>query len=860
MNIIIPLGGKGERFARQGYAEPKPLIRVLDKPMLCYALDGHGIDWEADLVYIAYDRRLDLHGFRDVVAARYPLARLVALDRETRGAAETVAMCLARMEGASSPAGPPRPTLLLDCDTFYTFDVVQAARDASGANAVFCFHEDDAPAARASASGTPAAAAAQASCPPLYSYVALAGDGRTVTDIAEKRRISSSANTGAYLFRSAAELRAYCELVVATDLRFNGEFYTSCTIKAMLDDGIPFRAVHVPAAGVISLGTPAQMEAYVAGAHAFLFDLDGTLVRTDHVSLRVWRELLVGYHIHLTDELFARYIQGNNDAAAMATLVPAMAPLSPDALAEISRRKDALFLKHVRDVTLVPGARTFIEAAKARGHKVSVVTNCNRTAAEAVLMAFGLQGLVDHLVVGNECARPKPFSDPYLAAIKEYGGGIPHDRCFVFEDSRSGMLSAQGVFPRAIVGISTSLSAEQLLAGCGADLAVASFDELTVDGLLSRGKRSDVAEIEALVASNLAARRVPVSAVRVHGAKLKGGYIADVIRADVELSEPEGAAPLDCVIKLQCVKESPLNAMAYALDLYGREYYFYESVAPYVNVCIPRCHGIIKGADFESRGILLENLDRPGFHLGLDLNVQPVDVTLRVVERIAQLHARFWGRDLGRVFPALMTNDHARFKPAWAAYVASNWPAFEERWRGALTEKQLELGRVVVRRFQAIQDALSRGPLTLTHGDVKSGNIFYRELSPAGRGQGQGQGQAYEPYFLDWQYVGHGKGVQDLVFFLIESFTASSAARIAGLARDYYRVKLEENGVSNYTSEQFDADFQCAICYYPFFVAVWFGVMPEEHLIDLNFPHFFIQRLFAFMEANTSAEFLDGML
>ncbi len=26
MNIIIPLGGKGERFYKEGYSQPKPLI------------------------------------------------------------------------------------------------------------------------------------------------------------------------------------------------------------------------------------------------------------------------------------------------------------------------------------------------------------------------------------------------------------------------------------------------------------------------------------------------------------------------------------------------------------------------------------------------------------------------------------------------------------------------------------------------------------------------------------------------------------------------------------------------------------------------------------------------------------------
>jgi molybdopterin-guanine dinucleotide biosynthesis protein A len=40
MNIIIPLGGVGSRFAAEGYTRPKPLIRVLGKEMIRWVLDS----------------------------------------------------------------------------------------------------------------------------------------------------------------------------------------------------------------------------------------------------------------------------------------------------------------------------------------------------------------------------------------------------------------------------------------------------------------------------------------------------------------------------------------------------------------------------------------------------------------------------------------------------------------------------------------------------------------------------------------------------------------------------------------------------------------------------------------------------
>ena len=40
MNIIIPLGGIGDRFKKLGYILPKPLINVMGKPILHWLIDN----------------------------------------------------------------------------------------------------------------------------------------------------------------------------------------------------------------------------------------------------------------------------------------------------------------------------------------------------------------------------------------------------------------------------------------------------------------------------------------------------------------------------------------------------------------------------------------------------------------------------------------------------------------------------------------------------------------------------------------------------------------------------------------------------------------------------------------------------
>ena len=65
--------------------------------------------------------------------------------------------------------------------------------------------------------------------------------------------------------------------------------------------------------------------------------------------------------------------------------------------------------------------------------------------------------------------------------------------------------------------------------------------------------------------------------------------------------------------------------------------------------------------------------------------------------------------------------------------------------------------------------------MTLIHGDVKSPNLFYKKKD-----------YGYEPYFIDWQYICIGKGVQDLVFFMIESFEVSKLKILKDLFLNYY--------------------------------------------------------------------------
>lgn len=262
MNIVIPCGGLGDRFAKDGYTDPKPLIPAMGRPILSWLLEGLEFSKDDTLV-VAYNVDLEKWRMEDrlraCVGGRIPL-RVVHLAGPTRGAAETVALALQ----ALTPEERDRKTMLLDCDTFYRADIVGTFRSWDlPINMCVVFRDEG--------------------VSPIYSYSEL-DTSHNILGIKEKERISPWANSGCYSFACGDLLLKYCTRVLSTTVAPRlGEFYMSSVIQTMLADNLPFRALCVGREDVVCLGTPLQLRLFCATGPEFsprriCFDLDGTLV------------------------------------------------------------------------------------------------------------------------------------------------------------------------------------------------------------------------------------------------------------------------------------------------------------------------------------------------------------------------------------------------------------------------------------------------------------------------------------------------------------------------------------------------------------------------------------------------------
>ncbi len=793
MNIVIPLCGKGVRF-RDFYTQPKPLIKIFDKEMIFYVLDNLNFK-ENDKVFIILHN--DLSELKHVVYNKYKNITFIMLNTHTRGAAETIYKGL---ETILKNYDYNKKTILLDCDTFYTDDILQICRDEDN-NCVFYTHNTEEK--------------------PIYSYIQLEGD--KITKIVEKQKISDNANTGCYYFNDINQLHDYAKYVVDNNIIFSNEMYTSCIIHTMLNNSIEFKGVKLDR--IFSLGTPLAVNEYKNNTYAFLFDLDGTIVLTDHIYKKVWTIILKEYNIEYTDEIYFKYIKGFNDNYVCSKL------LHNANCNKISLQKDSLFKDFIKEIKVIAGFHYFIRLIKKSGYKICIVSNCNRLIAETILEEIKINNLIDHLIIGNECTKPKPYPEPYLKAMNQLS--IENDKCIIFEDSNTGILSGLSANPKCMVGINNIENNNHDVNYNQCNFVVNDYNQLNLNELLEFNLNHIKALKENIVNSIYNDMKVTVDDIEISNIKLKGGFISDVISLNINKNNK----PLECVVKIKNPNKTPLQIMADKLNLYERENYFYESLSKYIPIKFPKYYGLIKDKNYENIGVILENMFKRDeeFILNLDLNKVNIETSLKIIDSLAKLHSKFWNINLCNSFKELKKNNDELFKPCWGDFIRSKIDIFVDKWNNIFPNNFIENMKKIASNFEEIQDQLSDTNLTLIHGDVKSPNIFY--LQPTN-----------EPFFIDWQYIANGKGVQDLVFFMIESFESNKIDVYGNLFKEYYYVKLLEYGVVNYTYENYEKDFRNAVLYFPVFVGIWFGTTPSEDLIDKNFPYFYLLKLSYFMK------------
>lgn len=79
----------------------------------------------------------------------------------------------------------------------------------------------------------------------------------------------------------------------------------------------------------------------------------------------------------------------------------------------------------------VRGLHRLTDWIREKGLRRAAVTNAPRPNAEQMIDTVGLKDFFDHVVVGSECERAKPFPDPYLKGLEQLG--VSPENAFAIE-------------------------------------------------------------------------------------------------------------------------------------------------------------------------------------------------------------------------------------------------------------------------------------------------------------------------------------------------------------------------------------------------------------------------------------------
>lgn len=180
-HLIMPMGGAGSRFYKNGYMRPKPLIEIHGKPFFYWsAMSILKYIPNTDLTFVVLKKHMDEFGIDGKIRGCFPDAQIKALPELLPGPVYTA------LEGVHDLMDDA-PVIINDCDHMFCcqrFNELMNGASFPYDGMLLTFESDR----------------------PQYSYVRYDGSGRII-DTVEKQVVSSHAICGAYTFRSAALFR-----------------------------------------------------------------------------------------------------------------------------------------------------------------------------------------------------------------------------------------------------------------------------------------------------------------------------------------------------------------------------------------------------------------------------------------------------------------------------------------------------------------------------------------------------------------------------------------------------------------------------------------------------------------------------
>ena len=238
LNIVIPMAGRGSRFAEAGYKDPKPLIQIFNKTMIEIVVNNLTPKIPHRFIFICQEDHIKKYHLKDKLISFTKNAEVISIDHITEGQVSTVLESIKFIDNEE-------PLMTANSDQYIDFDINNYLE-------YMKINELD------------GLIMTMTSIDPKWSFVKT-DENNLVIETAEKKVISNEATVGIYNFRHGKYLVNAAKKMISEDIRVNGEFYTCPTYNYLIKDGLKIGIYNIGEEfnGMYGLGTPKDLELFL---------------------------------------------------------------------------------------------------------------------------------------------------------------------------------------------------------------------------------------------------------------------------------------------------------------------------------------------------------------------------------------------------------------------------------------------------------------------------------------------------------------------------------------------------------------------------------------------------------------------
>ena len=238
LNIVIPMAGRGSRFAEAGYKDPKPLIPVHGKPMIQVVVENLMPKCEHRFIFICQNQHIKDYDLVPKLKSMAKNVEIIGIDGITEGQVCTVLKAKHLIDN-------DEPLMTANSDQYIDFDIndyLSVMDDKNLDGLIMTMKADD----------------------PKWSYAKIDKDG-FVVETAEKKVISENATVGIFNFRRGKDLVRSAEQMIADNIRVNNEFYTCPCYNYLIREGkkIGIYGIGEEYKGMYGLGIPNDLDFFL---------------------------------------------------------------------------------------------------------------------------------------------------------------------------------------------------------------------------------------------------------------------------------------------------------------------------------------------------------------------------------------------------------------------------------------------------------------------------------------------------------------------------------------------------------------------------------------------------------------------